>query len=725
MAQKSDSNLSSQSTTIRDETGTNLNTASRIGNVLLDIVDSKVNNVELGDYGNPITFSSNIVLTCLGAREPKFNIVGANANFTISFDELRGDGEVGVYSNPCIRVQKIIAGDITVTLQPSGGFTNLSMPGTAITQLVLSGPANKTFFIVCHSIGNASAAEIRWGLSEEVGAGTSIDVIDEDDMASNSATKVPTQQSVKAYVDGQSQTEINRTWTETLLFDKDNIFYAPIVMTGPLSYELAGSGHLVDKPSSAIQTVTADGINPIIFGDGFQYIYGITNGQVLEAGTYEVYFLYSNGIVRVNVPGVSAQQSSIVPLSAPGNLTATPDGETAIDLSWDDVDNETGYVVEFSTDNTTWSPLDTLDADATSTTQSGLTAGTQRFYRIKAIGDGVHHSDSPYASTSTITDSTGGAPPTFVFSPEDDDTDAAVNRSITITASAPIQKTDGTELTDANINDVLTLKQTNSGGTDIGFTATINVGKTLITITPDDTYGVNQLVYVAINNVEGVSNNEEVTTPEAITFTTGEFTKMNGTSNAVVGDDILNDLFTENDAHFKLAITLRDIPLSGTRMLHTKYASVSNQRSFYWYTSGNALVFIWSHPGELASRGVKFAGGLLSTETTYELEYNGAVDTNNGLDRVSIKRNGVTLSTKELQVFSNNPLSTINASAARLSFGAGVNSSGGVETPAYHFAGEAKDFKVLDGEDTVIIDIPNLRNGQDVSGNNYHMTWVS
>src|SRR5204862_100663 len=73
----------------------------------------------------------------------------------------------------------------------------------------------------------------------------------------------------------------------------------------------------------------------------------------------------------------------------PTGLTATST-VNAITLHWSDVDSETSYVVQRSSDNTTWSTLATLAADTTTYTDTGLTEATLYYYRVianNAIGN--------------------------------------------------------------------------------------------------------------------------------------------------------------------------------------------------------------------------------------------------------------------------------------------------------------------------------------------------
>lgn len=79
-------------------------------------------------------------------------------------------------------------------------------------------------------------------------------------------------------------------------------------------------------------------------------------------------------------------------VEAPSALAATAIDDSSISLTWtDNSDDETSFEVQRSLDGVTgWTTVLTPAADATSDTDTGLTASTQYFYRIRAIraGDG-------------------------------------------------------------------------------------------------------------------------------------------------------------------------------------------------------------------------------------------------------------------------------------------------------------------------------------------------
>ena len=98
--------------------------------------------------------------------------------------------------------------------------------------------------------------------------------------------------------------------------------------------------------------------------------------------------------------------SASVP-GAPTALTANPDGQTEIDLSWTAPSNDgganiTGYRIEVSTNGSSWSDL-VANTRSTSTSYShtGLTAGSTRHYRVSAINSAGTGTASNTANTTT------------------------------------------------------------------------------------------------------------------------------------------------------------------------------------------------------------------------------------------------------------------------------------------------------------------------------------
>ena len=127
-----------------------------------------------------------------------------------------------------------------------------------------------------------------------------------------------------------------------------------------------------------------------------------------------------------------------------------------------------------------------------------------------AIGSGVLEDllDNSFEGAS-VTFSTEESLPTVTFSPTNGSVDVSETSNITLTFSEAVRKIDDTALDDNNVDAVVTMKNGDANGTDIPFDATVNDGKTVITVNPTNNFLSEQTVYVAIKTgaLEDFSNN--------------------------------------------------------------------------------------------------------------------------------------------------------------------------------------------------------------------------
>ncbi|MEW5846700.1 MAG: DUF5018 domain-containing protein [Bacteroidota bacterium] len=217
--------------------------------------------------------------------------------------------------------------------------------------------------------------------------------------------------------------------------------------------------------------------------------------------------------------------------------------------------------VSISIDNgANWTLLGTrtpTNTTLTSVTQFDLSSftGTQviiKFETLNATGSiGAGIDDIDIKGTDTQA-------PQATFNPLDAATNIEPNVTPTITFDEAIRNIDDSEITDANVALLLTLKETDASGADVPFTATISADKKVITITPSSLLGFNQVYYLAIAPVEDESNN--ATSVQSITFTTRTASTDATVSSVVytvdnVAETITNVPSSETLATFKSNIT--------------------------------------------------------------------------------------------------------------------------------------------------------------------------
>ena len=195
------------------------------------------------------------------------------------------------------------------------------------------------------------------------------------------------------------------------------------------------------------------------------------------------------------------------------------------------VDAESGSIILFDSDDTQIEQFDvTTDISGTGTTTitidptSDLESETDYYVQIDvtAFDDAADNSYAGISDTTTWNFTTADIiAPTVTFNPLDSATGVAVNSNITITFNEAVRNTDDSEITDTNVDALITLKDTNAIGTDIAFDATIDGVKQVITINPTNNLTSEQVVYVAIGvSVEDTSDN--AITASNATFTTAD-----------------------------------------------------------------------------------------------------------------------------------------------------------------------------------------------------------
>jgi hypothetical protein len=153
------------------------------------------------------------------------------------------------------------------------------------------------------------------------------------------------------------------------------------------------------------------------------YVDMFTIGATSDGGGYQSYSLPGtlSGTVYVRVKDTDHSPGSLSydtvnvdhmyirselqpgdPPAAPSALNATAASATQIDLFWtDDAVDELGFQVERSSGGPDWEVIDSLGADITSYSNTGLTASTAYDYRVRAYNSSGSSDYSNIASATT------------------------------------------------------------------------------------------------------------------------------------------------------------------------------------------------------------------------------------------------------------------------------------------------------------------------------------
>jgi uncharacterized repeat protein (TIGR01451 family) len=176
--------------------------------------------------------------------------------------------------------------------------------------------------------------------------------------------------------------------------------------TATISYTTAGTptSYLIERS-----------LNP---GGGFTSV-GTTSATSFNDSTLSNATTYYYRVTASNSAGSSAP-SNVVSVTtvtaAPVNLSATVASQSQINLAWNDVTGETGFIVQRSADGSTgWTQIASVPTGTVSLPVGGLTASTQYFFRVIAIDAGGNSAPSNVANATTNAPNPSYATLTTIF----------------------------------------------------------------------------------------------------------------------------------------------------------------------------------------------------------------------------------------------------------------------------------------------------------------------
>jgi hypothetical protein len=107
-----------------------------------------------------------------------------------------------------------------------------------------------------------------------------------------------------------------------------------------------------------------------------------------QAGVKRDYFTILKGVVAATAP------------SAPTNLRVAARTMTRIDLAWTDTaTDESGFQLQRSSDNVTFTTIATRSSNVTTYPDTGLKRNRTYYYRVRAFKNGSPTLYSPYSNT--------------------------------------------------------------------------------------------------------------------------------------------------------------------------------------------------------------------------------------------------------------------------------------------------------------------------------------
>ncbi len=174
-----------------------------------------------------------------------------------------------------------------------------------------------------------------------------------------------------------------------------------------ISFTGLASGNLIYQTSACTNTISS------------VTVYGTTGGYPNSYQTRKYFYLKPTALqstpisLRVTNDNVSPSITSTLSVSvtgivtvpnAPINLAAISTSTSQINLSWTDSStNESGFIVERSTDGVSFSQIISLSANVTSYSNTGLNASTKYYYRIKSYNSAGNSTYSLTANATTLT----------------------------------------------------------------------------------------------------------------------------------------------------------------------------------------------------------------------------------------------------------------------------------------------------------------------------------
>ena len=106
----------------------------------------------------------------------------------------------------------------------------------------------------------------------------------------------------------------------------------------------------------------------------------------------------------------------------------------------------------------------------------------------------------------------------LAFVPGNGETNVSRSTDITIYTNRGLMNSDATELTNENLTSIISLKENNSSGNSLGFTASINSEKNNITVDPDESFNFESTYFISFDETAIKYNDDTDVIAESSTF---------------------------------------------------------------------------------------------------------------------------------------------------------------------------------------------------------------
>ena len=142
---------------------------------------------------------------------------------------------------------------------------------------------------------------------------------------------------------------------------------------------------------------------------------------------------------------------------------------------------------------------------------------------------------------------------TMTFSPARGKTKVYLDTKITITYNSAMREDDGSSITNAEIQDIVTIRKGSTTGSRVAYTGSINSAKTVMTLTPSELLDESTRYYIVVKAGTMIDSNGEENEGETSYFNTGTNTEKlavtysptNGSTNVAVNSKSFTIYFSE------------------------------------------------------------------------------------------------------------------------------------------------------------------------------------